>query len=311
MKALITGVAGQVGSHLADMLLKRGYDVVGIDNFATGRKIHLPSHPNFNFIEGTIANAVLVDKIFHEHLPDVVAHAAASYKDPDDWVEDLNTNAIGGMNLVRASERHAVKRFVYFQTALIYGLKPITNPITLNHPKRVNNSSYAISKSVTEDYLSISRLDFVVFRLANVIGDRCVSGPLPIFYQRLVDGKQCFVTPARRDFVYVGDLVNAVVLALEGTGQGSYHFSSGRDYAIEDLFWAVVKELNLEILPEPERRAMSADEAPSILLDPSKTLEDFGVGALTPLSEIVRLAVAYYRKHGTEGEFTHLKATSK
>lgn len=310
MKALITGVAGQVGSHTADALLAKGYEVVGVDNFATGRRIHLPENPRFKFFEGTIVDGDFVDRIFGEHRPDVVAHAAASYKDPDDWSEDLRTNAIGGINIIRSSEKFGVRRFVYFQTALIYGLRPNSNPIELNHPKNVANSSYSISKSVAEDYLSLSSLEHVVFRLANVIGDRCVSGPLPIFYQRLVDGKTCFVTPSRRDFVYVGDLVSAVVLALEGVGHGAYHFSSGRDFAIRELYDAVVRELNLEPYPDPEERSISSDEAPSILLNPSRTLQDFGVDASTSLGEIVKSAVSYYRKFGTHGEFTHLKAES-
>jgi UDP-glucose 4-epimerase len=72
----------------------------------------------------------------------------------------------------------------------------------------------------------------VTFRLANVIGPRNVSGPLPIFYQRLSEGKRCFVTPARRDFCFAGDLARTVVDAVNGKGHGTYHFSSGKDVSI-------------------------------------------------------------------------------
>lgn len=96
---------------------------------------------------------------------------------------------MGGANLVRASLDHNVGRFIYFQTALCYGTKPLHNPITLQHPKLPANSSYAISKTAAEDYLEISGLNYVSFRLANVIGPRNVSGPLPIFYQRLFSGE--------------------------------------------------------------------------------------------------------------------------
>ncbi len=68
------------------------------------------------------------------------------------------------------------------------------------------NSSYAISKTAAEDHLAISGQQFVTFRLADVIGPRNVSGPLPIFYQRLTEGKRCFVTKARRDFVFIAAL---------------------------------------------------------------------------------------------------------
>ncbi len=307
MRVLITGVAGQVGSHLADALLERGDEVWGIDNFATGRSIHLPKHPNFHFFEGSIADADIVAKLFQEAQPEVVAHAAAAYKDPENWIEDNDTNTVGMINLVRSGQALNVRRFVYFQTALIYGVVPLTNPVTLDHPLSYSNSSYAITKGAAEDFLQLSGLDYVTFRLANVIGDRCVSGPLPIFFQRLVDGKKCFVTPARRDFVYSGDLVAAVVRALDGTGSGAYHFSSGGDYPVEDLYQAMAEALELDPIPEPDRKPLGEEEAGSILLDPSRTTQDFGTVATTGLDEIVRRAVSYYQKFGTEGEYTHLK----
>jgi nucleoside-diphosphate-sugar epimerase len=124
-----------------------------------------------------------------------------------------------------------------------------------------------------------------------------------------VDGKKCFVTPARRDFVYVGDLVAATLKALSGVGSGAYHFSSGKDFAIKELFDAVASELEMSPLPEPELRPLGEDEAPSILLDPSRTFADFGEIAFTPLSEIVARAISYYQQYGTKGEYTHLKAT--
>lgn len=308
MKIFITGVAGQVGSHVADALLARGDTVIGIDNFATGRKVHLPVHERFTFVEGSIANQELISELMNKEHPEAVVHAAASYKDPEDWLEDSMTNTVGGVNIIKASMETQVRRFVYFQTALVYGVKPLTNPITLEHPRRVNNSSYSITKGACEDFLDLSGLDYVVFRLANVIGDRCVSGPLPIFYQRLVDGKKCFITPARRDFVYVGDLVQATLSALDGTGGGAYHFSSGNDFAIRELYDSVCMALGMADGPEPELRPIGTDEAPSILLDPTRTFQDFGQIEFTSLDETVAHAINYYSEFGTDGEYTHLKA---
>ena len=107
--------------------------------------------------------------------------------------------------MVRAALANEVSRFVYFQTALCYGVKPLEQPITLNHPKFPANSSYAISKTASEDYIEISGLDYVTFRLANVM-DRGTP-PLPIFFQRSLR-KEMLVTMARRDFVF-GDLCRA------------------------------------------------------------------------------------------------------
>lgn len=308
MKAFITGGCGQVGSHVAELLMNRGDQVMAIDNLATGRREHLPeSHENLTLIEGSIADKELIDRLFAEFKPDVVIHTAASYSDPDNWYEDTMTNAVGGANLVKASQENNVGRFIYFQTALCYGVKPMESPVTLNHPKLPANSSYSISKTAAEDYLEYSGIDYVTFRLANVIGPRNVAGPLPIFYGRLKAGKKCFVTPARRDFVYVGDLAANVVRAADGVGHGAYHFSSGGDIAIIELYDAVVKAMKLNEYPEPDKLPLGDDDAASILLDPSRTVQDLGKIEFTPLEEFVKLAVEYYDEHGTLGEYTHLK----
>jgi UDP-glucose 4-epimerase len=307
MRIFVTGAAGQVGSHVVDQALARGDDVMGIDNFATGRPIHVAKNSRYSFAEGSIADASLVERLVSEFRPEVIVHTAAAYKNPEDWLVDVETNVCGMVNLINSARRALVGRFIYFQTALVYGVKPEQNPVTLEHPRRVDNSSYSISKGAAEDYLSLSGLDYVTFRLANVIGPRNVSGPLPIFFQRLSEGKRCFVTPARRDFVFVGDLVEAVGRAITGVGHGTYHFSSGGDVPIIELYNAVVKAMGLREYPEPELRELSPDDAPSILLDPARTLADFGPLKFTPLETTVWNAVKYYQEFGVVGGYTHLK----
>jgi UDP-glucose 4-epimerase len=308
MRIFVTGAAGQVGSHVVDSAIARGDEVVGIDNFATGREVHVALSPKYDFVKGSISDTELVDRLVGEFKPDVIVHTAAAYKDPDDWLTDVDTNVRGMVNLVNAAKTYSVGRFVYFQTALIYGVKPEENPVSLQHPRRVDNSSYSISKGAAEDYLVLSGIDYVTFRLANVVGPRNVSGPLPIFFQRLSEGKKCFVTPARRDFVYVGDLVKAVMMASQGTGKGAYHFSSGGDVAIIELYDEVVKAMGIGEYPEPERRELSPDDAPSILLDPARTFADFGNIEFTPLNVTVWNAVKYYQEFGVTGGYTHLKS---
>jgi UDP-glucose 4-epimerase len=307
MRAFITGGLGQIGSHVAEMLLDRGDTVVVMDNLETGRSEHLSQHENLTVVIGSIADKELVDQQMEEFQPDVVVHTAASYKDPDDWYSDTMTNCVGGSNIVSAAKKFGVKRFVYYQTALCYGLSPQQSPIRLEHPRIPEGSSYAISKTANELYLELSGLDFVTFRLANVIGPRNVAGPLPIFFQRLKDGKKCFVTEARRDFVFVKDLAKVTIKAADGVGSGSYHFSSGKDVAIKELYDHVVTAMGFNDYPEPEVKALGPDDVFSILLDPSHTFKDFGEPEFTPLSETVSQAVSYYKEHGTLGEYTHLK----
>tara|TARA_E500000318_G_scaffold82441_1_gene77816 strand:+ start:113 stop:1057 length:945 start_codon:yes stop_codon:yes gene_type:complete len=308
MKVFITGGCGQVGSHVAELALTRGDEVVVIDNFETGRRLHLSNqHQNLKLIEGSIADHGLIDGLFEEFRPDVVVHTAASYKDPDDWYSDTMTNTVGGANMVALSKEYNVGRFVYFQTALCYGVNPKQQPVPLDHEINPDNSSYSISKTTTEQYLRLSGIDYVTFRLANVIGPRNTSGPLPIFYQRLKQGKQCFVTKARRDFVYVGDLARYVIKAIDGTGHGAYHFSSGGDVAIKELYDTVVEAMKFNEYPEPDIRDLSSDDAATILLDPSRTFADFGDIEFTSLKETVAAAVRYYDECGVVGGYTHLR----
>ena len=311
MKVCVTGGSGLVGSTVIDLLLAQGDEIVAIDNFATGRRDNLKPHPRLQLIEDSIADARIVAGVIADFRPEVVIHTAASYKDPEDWQADALTNCVGSANVARACSDYHVARLIYFQTALCYGTKPVEQPITLDHPINPANSSYAISKTAGEHYILLSGVDWVTFRLANIVGPRNVSGPLPIFYERLSQGKRCFVTEARRDFVFVHDLARTVLRAVGGTGAGTYHFSSGRDVAVKDLYDAVVRAMKLNDYPEPEIRPLGADDAPTILLDPSRTFRDFGEIEFTPLDEIVAATVAYYREYGVEGGYTHLRTGKK
>jgi UDP-glucose 4-epimerase len=308
-KVLITGGAGFIGSHITDRLLARGDSVLVIDNYATGRRDNLQTHANLRVVDGSIADTALVDRLFGEFAPDCVIHAAASYKDPHAWAEDALTNVLGTVNVAQASERSKVGRLIYFQTALCYGLHPVEQPITLTHPLRPYESSYAISKTAGENYLSLSGLEFISFRLANAYGPRNMSGPLPTFFQRLTTGKKCFVMDTRRDFIFVGDLVDVVIKAIDGAGsRGPYHVSSGSDYSIAELFDETVKALDIKLDEPVEVRERNRDDAFTILLDPSKTNRDFAWKIVTPLSAGIQAAVAYYRKFGITETYTHLKA---
>lgn len=308
MRVLITGGSGFVGSHLADRLLARNDTVLAIDNFSTGRRDNLKPHPKLEVIEKSIADSAAMDEIFARFKPDVVVHAAASYKDPDNWVEDCKTNVLGTVNVVSAAKKAGCKRIIYFQTALCYGLNPKEQPITLDHHFDARGSSYAISKTAAEHYVELSGLDFVSFRLANAYGPRNISGPLPTFYQRLTTGKACFVMDTRRDFVFINDLVDCVERAIDGKGQGYYHISSGSDFSIKELFDATLLALNISLDKDVEVRPRHPDDAFTILLDPSRTNKDFAWKINTPLNVGVKAAIDYYKQYGIEQTFTHLRS---
>jgi UDP-glucose 4-epimerase len=308
MKVLITGGAGFIGSHLADRLIQRGDEVLVIDNYSTGRRDNLTPQDNLKIVEDTIEDSKLVYQLFEEFQPDCVAHAAASYKDPDNWEEDTRTNTVGGAIVTKASLKMEVKRLIYFQTSLCYGVKPLEQPITLSHPIRPGDSSYAISKTASEQYIALSGIDFISFRLANAYGPRNLSGPLPTFYHRLTNELKCFVMDTRRDFIFVDDFIDLVVMALDGKGQsGYYHASSGSDYSIKELFDNTVEALGIILNEEVEVRERNPDDAYTILLDPAKTIQDFDWRPATSLSKGIESAIDWYKTHGISQTYTHLK----
>lgn len=309
MRVLVTGGAGFIGSHLTDRLLARSDEVTVIDNYATGRRDNLPDAASgLTVIEGDVADREVVDEAFKRFRPEVVVHAAASYKDPEDWASDAATNVLGTALVVRASESVQARRFIYLQTALCYGLRPLEQPITLDHPILPGASSYAISKTAGEQYVAVSGLEWQSFRLANAYGPRNLSGPLPTFFSRLTAGKPCFVMDTRRDFVFVSELIDVLEKAIDGSGAaGAYHVSSGGDYSIQELFDATVAALGIELDTPVEVRPRGPDDAYTILLDPSRTERDFGWRAGVPLKQGVEETIEYYRRFGITDTYTHLK----
>jgi UDP-glucose 4-epimerase len=154
----------------------------------------------------------------------------------------------------------------------------------------------------------LSGLDYISFRLANAYGPRNLSGPLPTFYHRLTNDKPCFVMDTRRDFIYIDDLIDVVIKALDGKGsKGAYHISSGSDYSIKELFDATVKALDIRLEQEVEVRPRNVDDAFTILLDPSQTNQDFNWKITTPLETGVKAAIEWYKQYGISQTYTHLK----
>jgi UDP-glucose 4-epimerase len=305
MNVLVTGGAGFIASNLVERLLEDGHRVLVIDNFATSRHDSLPADAEKLVVhDASIADRNAVEAAYDEIAPDLVVHAAASYKDPDAWEEDIRTNAAGTANIVQAAQERGVGRLIYFQTALCYGNRPLEQPVTLSHPLRPE-SSYAISKTAGEQYVALSGLDWVSFRLANIFGPRNLSGPIPTFWQRLSEGKKCFAVDTRRDFVFLDDLLEVVLKAAAGTGSGVYHVSSGRDFSIKELYDAVAAAMGSDDPVEERERA--PDDAPSILLDPSRTEADFAWSAATPLEEGIGRTIEWYEAHGVEETYSHLR----
>ena len=310
MRILITGGAGCLGSNLVERYVAVGHEVLTIDNFATGRREVLPAVKGLVVVEGTIADNALVEQCFDSFRPNHVVHAAAAYKDPDDWAEDSRTNVLGSIHVGEAARRYGVSRFVNYQTALCYG-RPHHVPIPVEHPIQPF-TSYGISKTAGEQYLMmLTDLPVVSLRLANVTGPRLSIGPIPTFYKRLKAGQDCFCSDTTRDFLDMDDFFSVMEAALdESAPAGVFNVSTGEGHTIKEVFDIVADHLGIEPTSPVPIVPPADDDVPAVVLDPSHTQSELGWQASVGFEESVRRTLSWYDEHGVGAVFSHLAPPS-
>ncbi|WP_434696663.1 NAD-dependent epimerase/dehydratase family protein [Pseudomonas sp. Z1-14] len=225
---LITGGAGFIGSHLTDALLANGHSVRILDDLSTGKRSNLPlDNPAVELIEGDVADAALVARAMAgcsavAHLA-AVASVQASVDDP---VRTHQSNFIGTLNVCEAMRQAGVKRVLFASSAAVYGNNGEGQSIDEDTSK-APLTPYASDKLASEFYLDFYRrqhaLEPVVFRFFNIYGPRQdpsspYSGVISIFSERAQKGLPISVFgdgEQTRDFVYVEDLVQVLVQAIE------------------------------------------------------------------------------------------------
>jgi UDP-glucose 4-epimerase len=307
MRILITGGAGCLGSNLIEHWLPQGHEILVVDNLATGKREVVPALKGLALVEGSIAERETVMRAFDRFGPTHVVHAAASYKDPANWREDAATNVLGTIHVVEAARACAVERIVNFQTVLCYG-RPGASPIPVDCALRPV-TSYGISKVAGEQYLAMSGLPFVSFRLANVCGPRLAIGPIPTFYKRLKAAQACFCTDATRDFLDMSDFIDAVDLVMEGkTPSGIFNVSSGEGHSIKAVYDAVRAHLGLPPDPGVKVVPVGDDDIPAVVPDPSMTTRVLGWKAKVGFAETMKRMLSWYDAHGVSDVHSHLAA---
>ena len=308
MRILITGGAGCLGSNLVEHWLPQGHQILVIDNFATGKREVVPEVDGLTVKEGSIASEELVGECFGMFKPDVVIHAAAAYKDPDDWIEDSLTNVIGSAHVARAAKAHQVKRLINLQTALCFG-RPKQLPIPADHPT-APFTSYGITKTAGEQLMLISGVPTLSLRIANVTGPRLAIGPIPTFYKRLKAGQSCFCSDTSRDFLDMRDFLAFMDLALPADAPtGVFNLSTGQAHSIKEIFDLVASYLGVGPLEVPIVPP-AVDDVPVVSLDPSSARRAFGWSAQYGFEETIRRQLAWYDDHGVTDVFSHLKPSS-
>lgn len=309
MRILITGGAGCLGSNLIEHWLPQGNEIFVIDNFATGKREVVPEVAGLTVKEGSIVDRELVDTCFAVFQPEVVIHAAAAYKDPDDWVEDSQTNVIGSAHVARAAKACGARRLINFQTALCYG-RPQQLPIPASHPT-APFTSYGITKTAGEQFMLLSGVPTLSLRIANVTGPRLAIGPIPTFYKRLKAGQNCFCSDTSRDFLDMSDFLAFMDLAInEDAPTGVFNLASGEAHSIKEIFDLVTDYLGLGIKEVPVVPP-AADDVPVVALDARETFNAFGWKAQVGFSETIKRQLAWYDKYGISDVFSHLKAPAQ
>lgn len=254
MKALITGGAGFIGSHLVDRLLQDGYEVVVIDHRLAG-KPHIAESDAVTYIEMDISDPAL-EQVFLDTRPDVVFHLAAQIsvtQSLEDPVADAMVNIVGAIKVLDYAKDVGVKKFVFTSSGgAIYGDHPERPTPEIMHAQPL--SPYGIAKQSFEHYLEhyaeVHGVDFVAVRFSNVYGPRQMpggyAGVISIFIDHLLHGKTPTIFgdgTSTRDYVYVEDAVDAMVKAAESTSIGIVNIGTGVETSVNDL-WNILREIH-------------------------------------------------------------------
>lgn len=271
MKILVTGVAGFIGSHLAQILLERGDKVLGIDNFYSGTEENIKylnscdKNNQFTFIEADIRDFDKINQIIKIYNIDQIYHLAAIVSVQESIENPLLSNEVnvkGTLNILEASRKNDVKRVVFSSSAAVYGDEPtlpkdensITKPI----------SPYGYEKLMGEYYMKLYNelydLETVILRYFNVYGSRQnsksdYSGVISIFEESFKNAKSPNIYgngQQYRDFVYVKDVVKANIKAMNTTTLSGKIIcvGTGKKTSINDIVEFLNKKYNRLIVPK-------------------------------------------------------------
>ncbi|MDP4200908.1 MAG: SDR family NAD(P)-dependent oxidoreductase [Bacteroidota bacterium] len=313
MNVLVTGGAGFIGSHIADAFVERGDDVVVLDNLSAGSLNNI--NPRAHFVQGDITDAQLVRRLFREHRFEIVNHHAAQLdvrKSVADPVFDCTQNIIGTLNLLEAARiEGGVKRFMQASTGgAVYGEQDYF-PADEQHPTRPI-SQYGVAKRSIELYLgcyqALYGIEYVAFRYTNVYGPRQSpngeAGVVAIFTEKLLSGEEAIINgdgSQTRDYVFVGDVVRAHMLALDQLrGSDILNVSTATETDVNQVY-ANLSELTTGGRAKPQHGPAKAGEQQRSVCSYEHAHAVLGWEPQVSLLDGLRETVAFFeRKHVTK-----------
>jgi len=313
-KIIVTGGAGFIGSHVVDALVARGHRVAVIDNLFSGKKENI--NPKAKFYKMDIRDKKIAD-IFKKEKPEVVFHyaaqidARASARDP---MFDAEVNVLGSINILQNAANIGVKKIIFSSSGGSLSSEETVLP-TPEHKIALPVSPYGAAKFSVEMYLHYFwrnyGMKYIALRLANVYGPRQSphgeAGVIAIFTNKMLHGEQPIIFGSgkqTRDYVYVGDVVRANLLALKTKKIGSFNVGTGQETSVLKIF-KILRKLTDSRAPEifgaPIGQGKVAGEVAGeqmrSVLDNSKIRRELGWKPSVNLDKGLEMTVKWFRKN--------------
>ncbi len=307
VKVLVTGGAGFIGSHVVDRLVQEGNQVVVIDDLSTGKRKQVNKKATFYKMD---IRSKRVERVFKNERPLILVHLAAQMNvrySTENPAFDADVNILGTLNLLEHAVKNGVRKVSFASSGgAIYGEQEVF-PAPESH-RTDPLSPYGISKLAGEKYLayygSELGLRSVSLRFANVYGPRQEpegeAGVVAIFSKLMLDGGQPVVNGTgkqTRDFVYVDDVVEAIMTTLGEDIQGIYNVGTGQESSVNECY-GIIKNLTNSSCKELFGAAKKGEQFRSVL-DIRKLQEQFGWEPQVALSDGLKQTVDFFRAQGT------------